>query len=59
VSVKRLEVVIAGIRKEIASLAPSARVDPEARKDVLTLRKHIKEVTRLKKRYAERDAKQG
>jgi hypothetical protein len=52
-SVKRLEVVIAGLRAEIASLAKKAS------KKKRTLRKHIKALGRLKTRYAERDAKQG
>ena len=51
-SVKRLEVIIAGLREEIASLAKSARVDIEAKKKVLALRKHIKGLTKLKKLYA-------
>ena len=55
-SVKQLEVVIAGLRAEIASLAKSVRVDIEAKKKVLGLRKHIKGLTKLKKLYA---AKRG
>ncbi len=58
-SVKRLEVVIVGLREEVASLANIARRDIEAKKKVLTLRKHIKGLTKLKKLYAGRDAKQG
>jgi hypothetical protein len=52
-SVKRLEVVIAGLRAEIASLAKNAA------KQKRTLRKQIKALTRVKTAYAERDAKQG
>jgi hypothetical protein len=55
-SVKRLEVVIAGLRAEIASLANMARRDIKAKKKVLTLRQHIKGLTKLKKLYA---AKRG
>jgi hypothetical protein len=52
-SAKRLDVVIAGLRAEIASLAKNAA------KQKRTLQKQIKALTRLKMKYAERDAKQG
>jgi hypothetical protein len=57
VSEQEVQSHIADLRKDLATAVKRARHSDEAKREVVSLRKQIKGLTRVKKAIAKRDAK--